>query len=237
MPGCWIVSDIDGTLLDNTERCPLPAAFLAEVRATNRIVLASSRSLEEIAAVADHLGWPATPCIAENGQLLVGADGRVELLGTAVDDLWVRLAAHAVGARVRALSADAPGGRLASVLVPAAAAAEIASGVAEVGLQAIIGGNWATITDTGWNKGRAAARLMQQLGIPSWAAIGNAANDAGLLRGATQRFAIRETAGHHDPALATIPGVVLLTQFGPLGWVEMVSLLPTTPTIPREPEV
>ncbi|MDX2262061.1 MAG: HAD hydrolase family protein [Gemmatimonadales bacterium] len=232
----WIVSDIDGTLLDPSERTPLPQGFLDEVRATHRVVLASSRTPEEIADVGEHLGWPATPCIAEDGQLVVDSEGTIALLGTALDELLARLDAHRVGARVRALSAEAPGGRRASVLIPAERAAEISSGVADVGLRVTMGGRWATITDAGWNKGRAAARLMHQLGVTSWAAIGNAANDAALLRGATQRFAIREDDGHHDPELATIPGVVLLTQFGPRGWAEMVSLLPTTPTLPPEPE-
>ena len=77
----WIVTDLDGTLLDETERCPLSPRFLAEVSATHRVVLASSRTVEEIRDVAAALGWPAVPCIAEDGQVVVDASGRVEVLG------------------------------------------------------------------------------------------------------------------------------------------------------------
>ena len=60
----WIVTDLDGTLLDETERCPLSPRFLAEVSATHRVVLASSRTVEEIRDVAAALGWPAVPCLS-----------------------------------------------------------------------------------------------------------------------------------------------------------------------------
>ncbi len=235
MPGRWIVSDLDGTLLDDSERCPLPADFLAEVRATHRVVLASSRTVEEIRDIATALGWPAAPCIAEDGQVLVDASGAVTQLGLATEELLARLDALGHGAGVRAVMRDAHG-RRASLLIPAAAASQFELGVPDAGMRVTMGGTWATITDAAWNKGRATARLLRDLAVSHWAAIGNGANDHSLLSTASQRFAICEADGSHHPLLTTIPGVVLLTHRGPFGWPEMVSLLPTTPTLPPEPE-
>lgn len=234
-PGRWIVSDLDGTLLDETERCPLPAEFLAEVSATHRVVLASSRTVEEIRDVAAALGWPAMPCVAEDGQVIVDEAGHVTRLGMPTEDLLERLDRRGLGADVRRLRHADPD-RRASLLIPAESAAQFADGVPNDGIRVTMGGRWATITDAAWNKGRATARLLHRLEVRQWAAIGNGANDHSLLAGAAQRFAIREQDGLHHPLLATIPGVVLLTQIGPLGWPEMVSLLPTTPMLPAEPE-
>ena len=231
----WIVSDLDGTLLDETERCPLAADFLAEVRATHRVVLASSRTVEEIQDVAAALGWPAAPCIAEDGQVVVDGAGRVTRLGMTTAELLERLDHAALGTPVRAMMQRTPT-RLASVLIPAAEASQFDLGVPDAGIRVTIGGRWATITDARWNKGRAAIALLREMHDPPWAAIGNGANDRSLLSAANQRFAIREADGTHHPLLATIPGVVLLTHLGPLGWPEMVSLLPTTPMLPTEPE-
>lgn len=235
MPGRWIVSDLDGTLLDETERCPLPAEFLAEVSATHRVVLASSRTVEEIRDVAAELGWPAMPCVAEDGQVIVDAAGRIARLGMTTTALLARLDALGLGDHARRVRQATPT-RRASILVPAALASHFAHGVPDAGIRVTMGGSWATITDAAWNKGRASARLLQALDVSHWAAIGNGANDHSLLSAASQRFAIREADGTHHPLLATIPGVVLLTHRGPLGWPEMVSLLPTTPMLPAEPE-
>ena len=231
----WIVTDLDGTLLDETERCPLSPRFLAEVSATHRVVLASSRTVEEIRDVAAALGWSAAPCIAEDGQVVVDASGRVEVLGMTTATLLARLDSLPLGESVRAVMQPLPA-RLASILIPAEAASQFAHGVPDVGIRVTMGGRWATITDAAWNKGRAATRLMHHAHAAEWTAIGNGANDHSLLSTAHQRFAIREADGTHHPLLATIPGVVLLTHLGPLGWPEMVSLLPTTPMLPAEPE-
>lgn len=231
----WIVSDIDGTLLDESEQCPLPQEFLAEVSATHRVVLASSRTVEEIRDVAAALGWPGVPCIAEDGQVLVDPRGVVTRLGMATDELLARLDAAGLGGPARRLRHADPD-RRASLLIPAEAAAEFGPGVPDGGIRVTMGGRWATITDAAWNKGRAAVRLLRDLGVTRWAGIGNGANDESLLRAAPQRFAIREGDDTHHPLLATIPGVVLLTHRGPFGWPEMASLLPTTPMLPPEPE-
>jgi hydroxymethylpyrimidine pyrophosphatase-like HAD family hydrolase len=233
--GRWIVSDLDGTLLDETERCPLPMDFLAEVSATHHVVLASSRTVDEIRDVAAALGWPAIPCVAEDGQVIVDASGAVTRLGLPTEQLLARLDALGHGAEVRAVMHSAHG-RRASLLIPAESASQFELGVPDAGMRVTMGGTWATITGSAWNKGRAAARIMRDAHVSHWAAIGNGANDHSLLMAANQRFAIRDEDGTHHPLLATIPGVVLLTHLGPLGWPEMVSLLPTTPTLPPEPE-
>lgn len=234
-PGRWIVSDLDGTLLDETERCPLPTEVLAEVSATHRVVLASSRTVEEIRAVAAALGWPAAPAVAEDGQVVVHASGQVEVLGMTTAMLLARLDSVSLGESVRAAMQPLPM-RLASILIPAASASQFEYRVPDVGIRVTMGGRWATITDAAWNKGRATTMLLRGSGVSRWAAIGNGANDHSLLLAAQQRFAIRDPDGTHHPLLATIPDVVLLTRLGPLGWLEMVSLLPTTPMLATEPE-
>lgn len=232
----WIVSDIDGTLLDDSETTPLASALLAAARAQHQIVLASSRTISEIAQVAHRLGLPATPCIAEDGQVIGVADGERELLGTPLQHLFALLDAAGIGREVELLQQTHGAEREASILVPASDAGALMQPVTEAGLRITLGGRWATITGAGWNKGRAARHLLDRHRVREWAAIGNAANDAELLREATHRFVIRNADGGHDSSLADIPDVTLLQSLGPLGWAEMLERHLTTPTLTPEPE-
>ncbi len=226
----WIVSDIDGTLLDASERCPLPPELLTRAGQQHRIVLASSRTLPQIRAVAYRLGWDATRCVAEDGQVVLGPDGGSQRLGSPAATLQARLAAAGVHDHFRSVP-----GREASLLIRSTQLTEaLRDGVERAGLAITVGGRWATVSDGQWNKGSAVVRLLSALGVVEWAAIGNAANDAPLLQAATRRFVIRNVDGGYDSSLADIPDVVLLTAPGPLGWVEMLEQLPLTPT--PEPE-
>lgn len=226
----WIVSDIDGTLLDASERCPLPPELLSRAAREHRIVLASSRTLPQIREVASRLGWDAAWCVAEDGQVVLGADGKSERLGTPAVTLQARLAAAGVHHQFRSVP-----GREASLLIRSTLLTEaLRDDVERAGLAITIGGRWATVSDGRWNKGSAVVRLLSALGVVEWAAIGNAANDAPLLQAATRRFVIRNVDGGYDSSLAGIPDVVLLTAPGALGWVEMLERLPLTPT--PEPE-
>ena len=78
------------------------------------------------------------------------------------------------------------------------------------------------------DKGSAARVLAERWGVTRWAAIGNAENDATLLRAAHRAFVIRNADGH-DPVLSRIPRAVLLTAPGPDGWLEMLALLDQSP--------
>lgn len=232
----WIVSDIDGTLLDDSETCPLPSALLANVIGRHHVVFASSRTVAEINTFARHLGWPSMPCIAEDGQVVRYADGASTILGIPAALLRERLALHGLAERVESLAAHTPPDRIASLLIPVVRVPEIREGVTRAGLRVTLGGRWATITGVEWNKGSAAQRLLATLGVTQWVAIGNAANDASLLRAATWRFVIRNANGGHDPGLVGIPDAVLLDTPGPLGWGEMLERLPATAMLTPEPE-
>lgn len=232
----WIVSDIDGTLLDDWETTPLASAVLADASTRHRIVLASSRTIAEIAHAADRLELPATPCIAEDGQVLGLGGGRSEVLGTPLTELRERLATASLWPQVERLQPVHAVERQASILVPVAEAMWLAQPVTSAGLRVTMGGRWATITGAEWNKGRVAVHLLRRYRVREWAAIGNAPNDRELLAAATHRFAIRNDHGGHDPTLAGIPDVVLLEAPGPLGWAEMLERLPATSTLAPEPE-
>ena len=72
-----LVTDLDGTLLDDASAWPAPPRVLREQlqRLTRPgehplvLAMASSRTLEEIVALQRWLGWPG-PCLAEDGALV-----------------------------------------------------------------------------------------------------------------------------------------------------------------------
>jgi len=220
-----IFSDVDGTLLDAEGRCLLPPAALQSAARLHQIVLASSRDLEELQAVQHELGWHGD-LIAEDGAALL-YQGQPERLGVARDELIRRLRDLLVPAEADRLLASEPRearGRTASLLLPIAAATPMLRQRLEAaGLRMTPGGRWATITAES-TKGTAAGVLATRLGVPRWAAIGNAPNDATLLGEAWRSFVFRNPEGH-DPVLARIDGAVLLSAPGPEGWLEMLDLL------------
>lgn len=221
----WIVSDIDGTLLAEPDRSPWSGEWCARVARTHRVVLASSRTVEETRAARRLLGWTG-PMIAEDGAVLVEPDGTVSLRGAPVEELREIIRGTPVADEIRRGADSAPPGaqdRLASILVPAGLVPLLGSELAAAGLSIVRGGRWATIS-RGSDKGSAAAELMARSGVTDWAAIGNGPNDAPLLRKSGYPFVIRNPEGH-DPVLKSIPGAVLLTHPGPSGWDEMLALL------------
>jgi hypothetical protein len=153
--------------------------------------------------------------------------GRVERLGLARDALRQRVSESLPRAECELVLGAEPmaaRGRLASILVPAPLATpDRRARLDRAGLSLTPGGHWATITGHA-DKGAAARVLAARYGVTRWAAIGNAANDATLLRGAWQAFVIRNPEGH-DPILASIPGTWMLTAPGPDGWREMLARL------------
>lgn len=224
----WIVTDVDGTLLDASGGCLLSRELLDHVRATYGVVLASSRTREELFHAAEALGLPPVPCIAEDGQVLVHSTGEVEQLGMGMDALLAQLDACGIGAVVRAVMPPSPD-RVASLLVPADALRAFPEGLPNRRIQVTVGGRWATITDASWNKGRAARRLMAALGVATWTAIGNGPNDASLLADASRGFVVREADGTHHPSLVAVPRAALLTRPGTEGWAEMIAMLEASP--------
>lgn len=221
-----IFSDVDGTLLHDTGRCRLPRQALRDAATRHAIVLASSRTIPELRAAQELVGWDG-PLIAEDGAVVVDASGTITLLGVPVAELQRRIGGTRQHAIVEALLHQHPEtrrDRLASILVPAGAATPALRGaLGEAGLAVRTGGRWATIT-AGSDKGRAARVVAGRWGVTDWVAIGNAANDAGLLAGAERAFVIRNADGH-AAELAAIPGGVLLESPGPFGWLEMLARL------------
>ncbi len=221
-----IVSDVDGTLLTDDGICPYPDEWLAAVAQQHDVILASSRTGPELAALQRQFGWSG-PYIAEDGHLIGDIDGKVELLGASVAELHRLIATTHHAAAITQLLLDNPlasRDRQASLLLPYQAAdADLVAALAEVGLVVSVGGRWATVT-MGGGKGGAVRHLMSARGVTQWAAIGNAANDRSLLDSASSAFIIRNADGH-DPVLLELPDAVRLTRSGPWGWQEMLNLL------------
>ena len=224
-----IFSDVDGTLLADDGSCALSTADLHEVGSRHQVVLASSRDAEDLAGVRARLHLRGG-LIAEDGAVVLDRAG-VELLGLARDALMQRITEKLTPAEQAVLlGAEAPSARqrLASILIPSPLATpERHAQLHAAGLSLVPGGQWATIT-SGVTKGGAARVLAGRWGVTRWAAIGNAPNDATLLRGAWRSFVVRNPEGH-DPVLSRIPGVVLLDAPGPDGWREMLDHLDRPP--------
>ena len=221
-----IFSDVDGTLLDTEGSCPLPAPVLEGIASRHQVVLTSSRYADELYLLQSKLGLPG-PVIAEDGSVVAGPDGEVSVLGTPRAELLERLATalgEAERSRLLALEPAEQRARLASILLPSRVARpELTIQLRSSGLSLTAGGKWATVT-AGSDKGRAAVHVAASLGVGVWMAIGDSGNDAPLLEAASAGFVIRRPEGHH-PMLARIPGVTLLENPGPFGWVEMLGIL------------
>jgi hydroxymethylpyrimidine pyrophosphatase-like HAD family hydrolase len=225
-----IFSDVDGTLLDDTGRCPLPLATLHAAGLRHEVVLASSRERSELHPLQHEWKFHSW-CIAEDGGVIAHADGEPEVLGVTRPELLARMSAALTHAEQVALLNSEPRaaqGRLASLLLPIGVITPKLRHLLEaVGLRVTAGGRWATVT-AGTHKGFAAGRIGERLGVRRWAAIGNAANDATLLGEAWRAFVIRNPEGH-DPVLSRIDGAQLLAAPGPDGWLEMLELLEQPP--------
>lgn len=221
-----IFSDVDGTLLDEDGRCPLPSGLFQKVASAHQVVLTSSRHTGELREVQQRLGLNGL-VIAEDGSVVAGPNDFVTLLGSSRAGLQQRILEALGSEQAGTLLALEPAGqraRLASILLPVKVVdAPLATRLAAHGLSLTPGGRWATIT-SGSNKGRAAVHVATTLGVETWAAVGDSANDEPLLRAAHRAFVIRHHDGHHA-RLRGIEGAVLLDGFGPLGWPEMIDHL------------
>ena len=101
------------------------------------------------------------------------------------------------------------------------------------GFQACVGGRWLAIW-RGPDKGGAAsaylaARAEAGLAEVAVAAVGDAANDASLLRAVPRRFMVRRPTGGYDPTLLAVPGVIRLRAPGHAGWRRAAALLAKAP--------
>lgn len=231
-PSRIIFSDVDGTFVDADGSIPFPASFLDRVAERYRVVFASSRTVEELRALQQQLGWRGY-VIAEDGHVIGLPDGGVELLGVAHDEIVGRLRRGPAWTSLAALIDEHPEStrhRRASVLVPRAVAEDQAydplrRAIAEAGLSLTVGGEWC-ILGSGGSKADAARRVLalEELSPDDAVAVGNEANDAALLQAVPRAFVIRNADGHH-PHLAAVRGAIRCRKEGPSGWLEMIDAL------------
>lgn len=244
-----LFSDVDGTLLGPRGGLALTPPRMRALSLGIDIVLASSRTLAELRHLQRVLGIVG-PLAAENGAVLalppswgtrVGRSGStqgrwaVHYLGESARRLMprVRKAAALAGVDWRAISLAALGGHAAkrthSVLLrPGPYHRGLLESLRALGLDASLSGRWITVTQCA-TKGRAVREVLARAaasGTPYQltAAIGDAANDAEMLRAVALPFVIRTPSGHH-PELARIPGAVLLRAEGLAGFREAVRIL------------
>lgn len=255
MPGTVLLSDLDGTFYCGSPDLAPLAGRLLEAGPGIEVVFVSSRPVEDLVELGGKFGW-AGDCIAENGAEIavtrkelaarLGAKQRLQIGDRVV---WACTLGEPVTAVERALKGafDLGGlvppavqtrGRRASCLLEKAAVRDPAILVALESLQAAgyqvqDGGEWVAVW-MGPDKGGAATRYLEARAAVYGragrvAGIGNAANDRSLLEVVDLPFAILNPGEGHHPALAAVPGVILLEAPGCDGWIEAVTRLRASP--------
>lgn len=246
-----LFSDVDGTLLDREGRYAVAPGELASVADHLLVVLASSRTILELAHNQHDLGLSG-PVVAENGAVVAfpwdarwpnaGASMQVDdavwsviPLGAAADGVRhdVRRAAQALGVRFEDQHDVEPAvARHHSVLIRPfdgdawESLAALAERLRDGGYVVSSGGAWLAVTG-GAEKGDGARAVRSQLaqrGVrwSSVAAVGDDDNDHSLLLAADQRFVMRRDDGRWHPALAAIPGAHCVSTPGIAGWREVL---------------
>lgn len=273
-----IVSDVDGTLLDEQHRLPMPSDEMRRFIATRLgrgvrrsvFAFASSRTLLELVELQQLLALSG-PLIAEDGGVLAidGDDAslhgvditvrrvqdrpfslvhvgvpasqlRARLEDAAPDDQHFVLAGMPAPqlAQLGFQNADAVHhaitSREASVLLDLDGISDeererYVQAAARAGVTVKRGGRWCTAV-SGADKGRALVLLREALthrhGVaPFVIAIGNEENDVALLSEADLPLVIRNPGRGHHPALAAVPGAVLLDAHGTDGFLEMFEII------------
>ena len=249
LPRVALFSDVDGTLLDASDRLALTPDQVAALAPQVDLILASSRTLVELAAVQRRLGLSA-PMVAEHGAVVSFPAGwrgmrttrrTIEVLGEKAARLVPRIhrCAAEVGVRIMNQKRLLPDGGRSLRRSHSVCLLDWKERSAEVfidcltssGLSASRSGRWITITSGPDKKTgvRAVLDRARTLGAPfqKVVAIGNAANDVPLLSAARHRFAVRNRDGHH-PELRAIDRVHLLPSSGIRAWQETLDMiLPT----------
>jgi mannosyl-3-phosphoglycerate phosphatase len=250
-------TDVDGTLMDEAERLVIGPGDVEASSPRVELVLASSRTLVELARIQRRLALDA-PLVAENGaviglparwrggrasavRVLGGKRMQAVALGEPARSIRrrTRRCADAVGVRIveqRDLLADRGRSlrRTHSLCVRNWRGAGVERFLAALradGLDATRSGHWITIT-AGADKGAGVREVLARAarrGAPyRWsAAIGNAENDAPLFLACDRRFAIRNPRQGHDPALLRVPRVRALNAVGLAGWREALTMILT----------
>ena len=244
-----LFSDVDGTLLDASDRLAISAAMVAGFSSNIELILASSRTLAELAVIQRRLGVSG-PMIAENGAVvsfparwrgMATTRREVVILGDRAVSLVPRIHRCAAQAGVRVVNQKhflpdrgrsiRRGYSVCLANWTGKSADTFFNCLTSCGLVGTRSGRWITIT-SGPDKGsgvRAVLDRAREIGAPyrSTIAIGNAANDAPLFEAVDTRLAVKNRSGH-DPELRDIPGVHLLSSSGTRAWKEALEvILPT----------
>lgn len=247
LPRIALFSDVDGTLLSAKDRLAIRPKDVSRIAPHAELILASSRTLVELADIQRRLGIVA-PLIAENGAVVsfparwrgaTGARRELLVLGEAASTIRPRVRQCAVKAGVEIVDQrDVLSDRARSLRRGYSVCVRNWSGdgaerflaaLLEDGLEATRSGKWITIT-RGADKGAGARAVLahaRQRDEPfEWSAsVGNEANDQSLLAATEGRFAIRNPRrGHHDELLV-LPDVRPLAASGIRAWQEALSAI------------
>ncbi|MFP4273457.1 MAG: HAD-IIB family hydrolase [Paracoccaceae bacterium] len=248
-PPLVLFTDLDGTLLDHETYSHAAAdAVLARLRdAEIPVVLASSKTAAEIAALRRALGFAHVPAICENGAGLLPAFA--EDAAEAGDHARIRAALEALPAALRegfrgfsqlsvAELADLTGlPRQQAALAGQRRFTEpglwtgggedrraFVAALAALGIEAREGGRFLTL-GTGRRKADRMAEILAGYGDPPCLALGDAPNDVEMLEAATWGVIV---ANPHRAPLPRLPGedtgrIIRTTLPGPEGWSQAVT--------------
>ena len=240
IPRIALFSDVDGTLLDASDRLAITTDDVARLAPNAELILASSRTLVELGDIQRRLGIVA-PLVAENGAVVSfpprwrGSDTarrEVLILGHSEEQIRPRVQRCALRTGVEIIEQRdlLPQGARAlqrgySLCIRNWAgddADRFLDALRRDKLQATRSGTWITIT-SGADKGtgvRAVLKHARKLGARfEWSvAIGNEANDQPLLAATNVRFAIRNPRRGHHADLLGIPDVTPLASSGARAW-------------------
>jgi predicted mannosyl-3-phosphoglycerate phosphatase (HAD superfamily) len=240
LPRIALFSDVDGTLLSASNRLAISAGDVVRIAPHAELILASSRTLVELADVQRRLGIVA-PLIAENGAVVSfpprwrgGTSSRREVLalGESFEKIWPRVQRCADRAKVhiirqRDLVPDhaVTLQRSYSVCVRNWVGEDAERFLATLRKDRLIAtrsGSWITITSRA-DKGTGVRAVLKhaktrRAAYASSVSIGNESNDQSLLSATNVRFAIRNPRrGHHDDLLG-LPDVTPLDSSGARAW-------------------
>ena len=248
LPRIALFSDVDGTLLDASDRLAIGAEDVARLAPHAELILASSRTLVELGDIQRRLGIVAA-LIGENGAVVSfppgwrgGRTRRREILalGEPEDRIRPRVQQCAIrtGVEIMFQRDLLPDGakslqRGYSVCVRnwvGPDADRFLGALRKNKLTATRSGRWITVT-SGADKGTGVRAVLKhakkrRAAFQSSVAVGNEANDQALLAATQLRFAIRNPRrGHHDDLLG-LPEVTPLDWSGKRAWrVAMTRIL------------
>lgn len=233
-----VFTDLDGTLLDHHSYRYDPARPALNALAARDIpvVLASSKTAAEIQPLQHALGLAQWPAIVENGAGVMSPEADLpdrsayHTLRAALDGIQPDLRAQFSGfgdvkdAQVAAWTGlpidQATLARARAFTEPGIFSgsdderAAFTEALVEQGVQAKQGGRFLTLT-FGTTKADAMREVAKSLGTPPVVALGDAPNDADMLRAADIAIIIRND---HGPSPGDIPGAIRTRLEGPSGW-------------------